>query len=1465
MQEASQLSECACCPEARSQNPGDRARVRVEYYVNENTFKERLHLYFVKNQRSSLRIRIINLLIKLLTCILYIVRVILDDDPIKATCYGCTSPKNDSVFVQYRNRTDEQFQEKPIINWQAVVWVDRPMPLWAIQVAFAVISLAKALMMAYLNYKGNIWQTIRSLHFLLELANTVPFILTVSYSPLRNLFVPVFLNCWLAKHALENMFNDLHRAMQRSQSALSQQLMILSATFMCLVFTSVCGIQHFQRAGHRHLNLFQAVYYVIVTFSTVGYGDFVPDIWPSQLFMVIMICVALIVLPTQFEQLAFTWMERKKLGGTYSAHRAQSERHVVVCSTNLQADTIMDFLNEFYAHPHLQDYFVVLLSPMELDPTMKMILQVPMWAQRVIYIQGSCIKDGDLTRARMSEAEACFILAARHYADKTAADEHTILRSWAVKDFAPNVPQYVQVFRPENKLHVKFAEHVVCEDEFKYALLANNCMNPGISTLVTLLLHTSRGQEGQTSQEDWHRLYGKCSGNEIYHIKLGDSRFFGEYEGKSFTYASFHSHRKYGVALVGVRPAELPEFYEDTILLNPGPRHTMKKTDICFYMSITKEENSAFVVGSNTTATTEPAQTAPRETSATNKDVERGLRDMSEERPKQLRSVSVNELQKKLEEEVDRRREQWEEEQGKDLTGEEALMASTKKNLHKQEGEGSTELKKGNPRHKLERCDTTKSNSPSLSGGNFLDVPRSDTLLSVSSASDRRNESRRPSILPVPDMYMGSSLQIGGQERGSDEASGESDDEVDDVPWRSPSEMIAIVKGFPPVSPYIGVSPTLCYLLKEKKPLCCLQLAQVCEHCTYRSAKEYNWQNRAVILAADYASNGIYNFLIPLRAHFRPKTALNPIILLLERRPDVAFLDAISWFPLIYWMLGSIDCLDDLLRAGINLAENVVVVNKELNNCAEEDTLSDCNTIVAVQTMFKFFPNIKIITELSQSANMRFMQFRARDTYALHLSKMEKVQHSPHDHNAGPDRIGNMIWIYEGNNQGGRSDRPASRRSRARSFRRRPPPQKPTYYSEVISALERREKERGSHISYMFRLPFAAGSVFSASMLDTLLYQAFVKDYLITFVRLLLGVDQAPGSGFLTSMKIGKQDLWIRTYGRLYQKLCSTTCEIPIGIYRTIDTSNMDPGNNDEDGGGIGHSYFHLYDTTSCFLCQSTKNSMFSLNISDDPKEGHSNLIERAEIAQLVRSRMQSLTLPPEDYDDVSEKRNSLSFVIINPSCDLKLEEGDIVYLIRPSPFSAQKTFERHNSRRKSNISLCDSSRRRSTTFTRPPPLTQAPKSNSLSLPDSPQISPVGRLMKMEFIGEEDFELRKPLLASSNKSGLPSPSPNSSPVHPQSFSKSRRRSSILSSLSPISDFDPTCYARGRSNSLRVDDILMRRSNSLRFGLEATRKVNSFEELGISPITPLRRDERTGSIKIPVNGSIGLEVTPPEEA
>lgn len=51
-------------------------------------------------------------------------------------------------------------------------------------------------------------------------------------------------------------------------------------------------------------------------------------------------------------------------------------------------------------------------------------------------------------------------------------------------------------------------------------------------------------REGQESPEQWQRMYGRCSGNEVYHVRMGDSKFFREYQGKSFTYAAFHAHKK---------------------------------------------------------------------------------------------------------------------------------------------------------------------------------------------------------------------------------------------------------------------------------------------------------------------------------------------------------------------------------------------------------------------------------------------------------------------------------------------------------------------------------------------------------------------------------------------------------------------------------------------------------------------------------------------------------------------------------------------------------------------------------------------------------------------------------------------------------------------------------------------------------------------------------------------------------
>uniref|UniRef100_A0A674AQ75 Potassium sodium-activated channel subfamily T member 1 n=1 Tax=Salmo trutta TaxID=8032 RepID=A0A674AQ75_SALTR len=1072
------------------------SRVQVEFYVNENTFKERLKLFFIKNQRSSLRIRLFNFSLKLLTCALYVLRVSLDD-PEQVT----------DGLRGYVTRFQPCFLE--------------------------------AMLLTYLSYKGNIWEQMFQISFILEMINTVPFIITIFWPPLRNIFIPVFLNCWLAKCALENMINDLHRAIQRTHSAMFNQVLILICTLLCLVFTGACGIQHLERASNQNLTLFNSLYFCIVTFSTVGYGDVTPHIWPSQLLVVILICVALVVLPLQFEELAYLWMERQKSGGNYSRHRAQTEKHAVLCVSSLKIDLLMDFLNEFYAHPRLQDYYVVILCPTEMDIQVRRVLQIPLWSQRVIYLQGSALKDTDLMRAKMDDAEACFILSSRNEVDRTAADHQTILRAWAVKDFAPNCPLYVQILKPENKFHVKFADHVVCEEEFKYAMLALNCVCPATSTLVTLLVHTSRGQEGQLSPEQWQRTYGRCSGNEVYHIRLCDSKFFGEYDGKSFTYASFHAHKKYGVCLIGVKRED-----NKSILLNPGPRHIMAAPDTCYYINITKEENSAFIF---------------KQEEKDNKGLPvAGLYDA----PSRLPVHSI--------------------------------IASMAIDLQ-----------------------------------NPADPPEDSSKLTL--PTENGSGSRRPSIAPVLEIADSSSILP------CDLLSDQSEDETNQSDEES-SSVSDFVKGYPPNSPYIGSSPTLCHLLPQKASFCCLRLDKGCRHNSFEDAKAYGFKNKLIIVSAEMAGNGLYNFIVPLRAYYRPRKELNPIVLLLD-------------YP-----------LDNLLQCGIIYADNLVVVDKESTMSAEEDYMADAKTIVNVQTMFRLFPSLSIITELTHPSNMRFMQFRAKDCYSLALSKLEKI-----------------------------------------------------------------ERDKGSNLAFMFRLPFAAGRVFSISMLDTLLYQSFVKDYMIPIARLLLGLDTTPGSGYLCAMKVTEEDLWIRTYGRLFQKLCSSSAEIPIGIYRTeshmFSSSESQVSINVEDTGGDDQrdnrreswkekTRTHRMSTTSesehpllrkkslQWARRLSRKNTKPPSRSERFSQQRLNLYrrsERQELSELVKNRMKHLGLPTVGYEDVAnltasdvmnrvnlgylqdemnDQQNTLSYVLINPPPDTMLELNDIVYIIRSDPLAGPNVSE---------------------------------------------------------------------------------------------------------------------------------------------------------------------------------------------
>nr|XP_060483181.1 potassium channel subfamily T member 1-like [Panthera onca] len=268
-------------------------------------------------------------------------------------------------------------------------------------------------------------------------------------------------------------------------------------------------------------------------------------------------------------------------------------------------------------------------------------------------------------------------------------------------------------------------------------MLALNCICPATSTLITLLVHTSRGQEGQESPEQWQRMYGRCSGNEVYHVRMAESKFFREYEGKSFTYAAFHAHKKYGVCLIGLKRED------KSILLNPGPRHTLAASDTCFYINITKEENSAFI-------------------------------------------FKQEEKQKK-----------------KGFSGQGLYEGSGRLPVH------SIVASMGTVAMDLQNTECRPAQGGGGGGGGKLTLP-----------AENGSGSRRPSIAPVLELADSSALLP------CDLLSDPSEDEM------TPSEdeglsVAEYVKGYPPNSPYIGSSPTLCHLLPVKAPFCCLRLDKV--------------------------------------------------------------------------------------------------------------------------------------------------------------------------------------------------------------------------------------------------------------------------------------------------------------------------------------------------------------------------------------------------------------------------------------------------------------------------------------------------------------------------------------------------------------------------------------------------------------------------------------------------------------
>ncbi|MGH0118521.1 UNVERIFIED_CONTAM: hypothetical protein FKN15_016856 [Acipenser sinensis] len=96
--------------------------------------------------------------------------------------------------------------------------------------------------------------------------------------------------------------------------------------------------------NYQPLSYWECVYLLMVTMSTVGYGDVYAKTTLGRLFMVFFILGGLAMFARYVPEIAALILNRKKYGGIYNSTRGR--KHIVVCG-HITLESVSNFLKDF--------------------------------------------------------------------------------------------------------------------------------------------------------------------------------------------------------------------------------------------------------------------------------------------------------------------------------------------------------------------------------------------------------------------------------------------------------------------------------------------------------------------------------------------------------------------------------------------------------------------------------------------------------------------------------------------------------------------------------------------------------------------------------------------------------------------------------------------------------------------------------------------------------------------------------------------------------------------------------------------------------------------------------------------------------------------------------------------------------------------------------------------------------------
>ncbi|XP_061935899.1 calcium-activated potassium channel slowpoke isoform X29 [Apis cerana] len=353
----------------------------------------------------------------------------------------------------------------------------------------------------------------------------------VDYFTIPPSFVSIYLDrTWIGLRFLRALrlmtVPDILQYLNILKTSSSIRLAQLVSIFIS-VWLTAAGIIHllensgdpFEFTNPQQLSYWTCVYFLIVTMSTVGYGDVYCQTVLGRTFLVFFLLVGLAIFASSIPEIIELVGSRSKYSGEYK--REHGKRHIVVCG-HITYESVSHFLKDFL-HEDREDVDVEVVFLHRKPPDLELEGLFKRHFTTVEFFQGTIMNPIDLQRVKVHEADACLVLANKYCQDPDAEDAANIMRVISIKNYSDDIRVIIQLMQYHNKAYLlnipswdwKQGDDVICLAELKLGFIAQSCLAPGFSTMMANLF-AMRSFKTSPDMQAWQNDYLRGTGMEMY-------------------------------------------------------------------------------------------------------------------------------------------------------------------------------------------------------------------------------------------------------------------------------------------------------------------------------------------------------------------------------------------------------------------------------------------------------------------------------------------------------------------------------------------------------------------------------------------------------------------------------------------------------------------------------------------------------------------------------------------------------------------------------------------------------------------------------------------------------------------------------------------------------------------------------------------------------------------------------------